>query len=92
MCSDGVKAGSHRCHILPVLWIQSAVQPSEAEINMRLGLDRFNLANDRFYEAHAGAKMHRVRQTFGQLIVQHSLPALKLQTPFVSLTLHDLIR
>ncbi|RUP38158.1 hypothetical protein BC936DRAFT_138420 [Jimgerdemannia flammicorona] len=61
---------------------KNAVQPSEIEINMRLGLDRFNISNDRHYEAHAGAKMHRVRQTFGQLIVQHALPALKLQTPF----------
>ncbi|KAK9762040.1 hypothetical protein K7432_012591 [Basidiobolus ranarum] len=42
-------------------------------------LDKFNLSNDRYYEA---LKKRRVRQTFGQLDVQHSLPALRLQAPF----------
>ncbi|KAK9762421.1 hypothetical protein K7432_011851 [Basidiobolus ranarum] len=42
-------------------------------------VDKFNLSNDRYYEA---LKKRRVRQTFGQLNVQHSLPALKLQPPF----------
>jgi hypothetical protein len=47
--------------------------------------DPFNLSNDHHYEIpkHVGARQ-RVRQTFGQLEVQHAYPALKLQLPFVS--------
>lgn len=43
-------------------------------------LDPYNISNDHHYE---GIK-HRVRQTFGSIIVQHSYPALKLQLPYVS--------
>ncbi|KAJ2558113.1 hypothetical protein EV175_000958, partial [Coemansia sp. RSA 1933] len=46
------------------------------------GVDRFNLSNDHFYEALQGGKVHRVRQTFGQLIIAHSLPSLRLQPPY----------
>ncbi|KAJ2226702.1 hypothetical protein H4R99_004645 [Coemansia sp. RSA 1722] len=46
------------------------------------GVDRFNLSNDHFYEALQGGQTHRVRQTFGQLIVAHSLPSLRLQPPY----------
>ncbi|CED83739.1 Transcription initiation factor TFIID, subunit TAF1 [Phaffia rhodozyma] len=41
-------------------------------------LDPYNISNDHHYE---GMK-HRVRQTFGSIIVQHSYPALKLQLPY----------
>jgi len=47
--------------------------------------DKFNLSNDQFYEV-ARNERHRVRQTFGQLTVEHAYPAQKLQLPFVSLT------
>lgn len=43
--------------------------------------DKFNISNDRAYEI--SKERHRVRQTFGQLIVQHAYPAVKLQLPFV---------
>ncbi|KAF9106734.1 hypothetical protein BGX29_008592 [Mortierella sp. GBA35] len=56
--------------------------PSEAETHRKLGIDRFNLANDRFYEANKEGRFHRVRQTFGQLVVQHALPAIKLMKPW----------
>ena len=46
-------------------------------------LDPYNISNDHHYE---GAK-HRVRQTFGSIVVQHAYPALKLQFPFVRLHL-----
>ncbi|KAJ2365511.1 hypothetical protein IW150_006192, partial [Coemansia sp. RSA 2607] len=49
------------------------------------GVDRFNLSNDHFYEALQGGQTHRVRQTFGQLIVAHSLPSLRLQQPYFKL-------
>jgi transcription initiation factor TFIID subunit 1, fungi type len=42
-------------------------------------LDRFNLSNDRYYETVK--KGGRVRQQFGKIFIQHSLPALKLQIP-----------
>lgn len=45
--------------------------------------DKFNLSNDQYYEvSKEGARQH-VRQTFGQLVVEHAYPAQKLQLPFV---------
>ncbi|KAF8632973.1 hypothetical protein AX15_001570 [Amanita polypyramis BW_CC] len=44
--------------------------------------DKFNLSNDHFYEVAKDGGRHRVRQTFGQLIVEHAYPAQKLQLPF----------
>lgn len=43
--------------------------------------DRFNLSNDNYYEV--AKDKSRIRQTFGQLIVEHAYPAQKLQLPFV---------
>ncbi|KAJ2481732.1 hypothetical protein IWW56_001541 [Coemansia sp. RSA 2131] len=51
------------------------------------GVDRFNLSNDHFYEALQEGKVHRVRQTFGQLIIAHSLPSLRLQPPYFKMRL-----
>lgn len=45
--------------------------------------DKFNLSNDNFYEVSKTGAHHRVRQTFGQLVVEHAYPAQKLQLPFV---------
>ncbi|CAG8462424.1 9352_t:CDS:10 [Ambispora gerdemannii] len=47
-----------------------------------LGLDRFNVSSDVSYEPVSEGRDHRVRQTYGQLVVQHSLPALRLQMPY----------
>ncbi|PPQ71123.1 hypothetical protein CVT24_009859 [Panaeolus cyanescens] len=44
--------------------------------------DKFNLSNDQFYEVAKDGGRHRVRQTFGQLTVEHAYPAQKLQLPF----------
>ncbi|KAF8898960.1 TAF1 transcription initiation factor TFIID subunit TAF1 [Infundibulicybe gibba] len=46
------------------------------------GKDKFNLSNDHFYEVAKEGGRHRVRQTFGQLVVEHAYPAQKLQLPF----------
>jgi len=58
--------------------------------NKQQALDPFNLSNDRFYEV---SKEHRrrIRQTFGNLEVQHSYPAMKLQLPLYKtrLTKHE---
>jgi transcription initiation factor TFIID subunit 1, fungi type len=45
--------------------------------------DKFNLSNDHYYEVSKDGR-HRIRQTFGQLNVEHAYPAQKLQLPFVS--------
>ena len=45
--------------------------------------DKFNLSNDNFYEVSKDGIRHRVRQTFGSLVVEHAYPAQKLQLPFV---------
>ncbi|KAF9585825.1 hypothetical protein BGW38_000578 [Lunasporangiospora selenospora] len=57
-------------------------QPSEAETLRKLDVDRFNLSNDRYYDTHKEGRFLRVRQTFGQLVVQHALPAVKLMKPW----------
>ncbi|KAH7930506.1 hypothetical protein BV22DRAFT_1028228 [Leucogyrophana mollusca] len=44
--------------------------------------DKFNLSNDHYYEVSKEGGRHRVRQTFGQLVVEHAYPAQKLQLPF----------
>lgn len=46
--------------------------------------DKYNLSNDQYYEVSKEGGRHRVRQTFGQLVVEHAYPAQKLQLPFVS--------
>lgn len=49
------------------------------------GVDRYNLSNDHYYEALQEGQIHRVRQTFGLLVIAHSLPVLRLQAPFFKL-------
>ncbi|KAG6911599.1 hypothetical protein DXG01_011902 [Tephrocybe rancida] len=44
--------------------------------------DKFNISNDQYYEVTKEGGRHRVRQTFGQLTVEHAYPAQKLQLPF----------
>lgn len=46
--------------------------------------DKYNISNDHYYEVAKDGGKHRVRQTFGQLVVEHAYPAQKLQLPFVS--------
>ncbi|KAJ1921004.1 hypothetical protein IWQ60_006856 [Tieghemiomyces parasiticus] len=54
----------------------------EAEHRKQLQrIDKFNLSNDFFYAALQEGKVQRVRQTFGQLDLQHAVPAQLLQPP-----------
>ena len=46
--------------------------------------DKLNISNDQYYEV--SKERHRVRQTFGQIQVEHAYPAQKLQLPFVRFT------
>ncbi|OMJ26554.1 putative transcription initiation factor TFIID [Smittium culicis] len=49
--------------------------------SLEASIDKFNLSNDLFYDALQEGKVQRVRQTFGQLLVKHSLPSVHLQPP-----------
>lgn len=57
---------------------------STDEPQNKLPISRFNLSNDKFYESHYTGRLVRVRQTLGELVVQHALPALKLHPVLVS--------
>ena len=64
-----------------------AVEHARPRKRLRMGdapKDKFNISNDQYYEVAKDGGRHRVRQTFGQLVVQHAYPAQKLQLPFVS--------
>lgn len=67
---------------------QVEVRPrKKARVESGQPRDKYNLSNDHYYEVSKDGLRHRVRQTFGQLVVQHAYPAQKLQLPFVSLVL-----
>ncbi|KLO20695.1 hypothetical protein SCHPADRAFT_897954 [Schizopora paradoxa] len=62
---------------------QTEVRPKKrTRIDAGQPRDKFNLSNDHYYEVSKDGTRHRVRQTFGQLVVQHAYPAQKLQLPF----------
>lgn len=64
---------------------QVEVRPrKKARVDSGQPRDKYNLSNDHYYEVSKDGLRHRVRQTFGQLVVQHAYPAQKLQLPFVS--------
>ncbi|KAF9917575.1 hypothetical protein BX616_000573 [Lobosporangium transversale] len=80
---EGFRVKRGKKAILPAYRVVTKTNdPSEEETHRKLQIDRFNLSNDRFYEAHKEGRFHRVRQTFGQLVVQHALPAVKLMKPW----------
>ncbi|KAF2459449.1 hypothetical protein BDY21DRAFT_338291 [Lineolata rhizophorae] len=49
---------------------------------------RFNISNDEAYEALKENHQHKVRSTLGNLSIEHSTPAIKLQYPFYKLKLN----
>ncbi|KAI8096715.1 uncharacterized protein BX664DRAFT_377911 [Halteromyces radiatus] len=51
---------------------------TDTEPHSKLPLNRFNLSNDKFYDSLYIGRLVRVRQTLGELVVSHALPALKL--------------
>ena len=59
-------------------------QRKRVRIDTSAPKDKFNLSNDQYYEV--SKEKSRVRQTFGQIIVEHAYPAQKLQLPFVCWT------
>ncbi|OMJ29262.1 Transcription initiation factor TFIID subunit 1 [Smittium culicis] len=60
--------------------------------SLEASIDKFNLSNDLFYDALQEGKVQRVRQTFGQLLVKHSLPSVHLQPPLfrIKFSRHEL--
>lgn len=72
-----------------ILNSQLVLSTEPTEVNLTLntiereaGLDPLNFSNDREYAVTKDTKK-KIRQTFGQLEVQHAYPAQKLQLPFV---------
>lgn len=49
---------------------------------------RFNISNDEAYEALKENHQNKVRALIGNITVEHSLPALKLQWPYYKVKLH----
>jgi hypothetical protein len=77
---------NHEDDIIPEARTSDGMRPRKRlKADAAKTLDKFNLSNDAHYELSAkeGARQ-RVRQTFGQITVEHAYPAQKLQLPFVS--------
>lgn len=49
---------------------------------------RYNVSNDEAYDLLKENHQSKVRSTLGSLTVEHSMPAVRLQWPYVSLLLH----
>lgn len=80
---------NHEDDIVPEARTSDGMRPRKRlKADAAKTLDKFNLSNDAHYELSAkeGARQ-RVRQTFGQITVEHAYPAQKLQLPFVSCSL-----
>ncbi|KAJ7170107.1 TAF1 transcription initiation factor TFIID subunit TAF1 [Mycena filopes] len=73
---------NHEDDVIPEERSAETVRPRKRFRNDIGVRDKFNLSNDHFYEVTKEGGRHRVRQTFGQLAVEHAYPAQKLQLPF----------
>ena len=67
-----------------ILAAQDVRPRKRLRLDMAQAKDKFNLSNDQFYDVSKDGGRHRVRQTFGDLVVEHAYPSQKLQLPFVS--------
>ena len=70
-------------------------QPSEVRPTRRIGgefkrrvnkdlTQRYNISNDEAYDLLKGNMQNKVRSAIGQLEIEHTMPALRLQSPYVS--------
>ena len=83
----GVLCYRNSVHILTAVFEAETVRlRKRPRTDMGPVRDKFNISNDHFYEVAKEGGRHRVRQTFGQLVVEHAYPAQKLQLPFVRLS------
>ena len=77
------------CHLFASPLYSNVLVAQEVRPRKRLRMDnaqikdKFNLSNDQFYDVSKDGGRHRVRQTFGDLVVEHAYPSQKLQLPFV---------
>ncbi len=77
------------CHLFGSSSYSNVLVAQEVRPRKRLRMDnaqvkdKFNLSNDQFYDVSKDGGRHRVRQTFGDLVVEHAYPSQKLQLPFV---------
>lgn len=76
-------------------------QPNEIRRTRRIGgefkrrvnkdlTQRYNISNDEAYDLLKENHQNKVRSTIGQLSIEHSMPALRLQSPYVSSHLQKL--
>lgn len=68
---------------------RSAMATGDKALSGRDGLSRslgrrYNVSNDEAYDLLKENHQHKVRGTLGNITVEHSLPAVRLQWPFVS--------
>ncbi|KAJ7246290.1 TAF1 transcription initiation factor TFIID subunit TAF1 [Mycena haematopus] len=73
---------NHEDDIIPEERTSETVRPRKRFRTDAGVRDKFNLSNDPLYEVSKEGGRHRVRQTFGQIAVEHAYPAQKLQLPF----------
>ncbi|RPA98846.1 hypothetical protein L873DRAFT_1828286 [Choiromyces venosus 120613-1] len=68
-------------------------QPNEIRLTKRIGgefkrrinkdlTQRYNISNDEAYDLLKGNLQNKVRSAIGQLDIEHSMPALRLQSPY----------
>jgi hypothetical protein len=62
-------------------------QPGKGGISARL-FAKYNISNDEAYEALKENHQSKIRATLGNVTVEHSLPALKLQWPYYRVKLY----
>ncbi|KAI6031564.1 TAF1 transcription initiation factor TFIID subunit TAF1 [Pisolithus microcarpus] len=60
-----------------IIWAETVRPRKRMRAELAQPRDKFNLSNDHFYEVAKDGGRHRVRQTFGQLVVEHAYPATK---------------
>ncbi|KAJ3895525.1 TAF1 transcription initiation factor TFIID subunit TAF1 [Lentinula edodes] len=73
---------NHEDDIVPEERSNEQIRPRKRFRTDAAPRDKFNLSNDQYYEVAKDGGRHRVRQTFGQLTVEHAYSAQKLQLPF----------
>ncbi|KAJ3843869.1 TAF1 transcription initiation factor TFIID subunit TAF1 [Lentinula raphanica] len=73
---------NHEDDVVPAERTSEQIRPRKRFRTDAAPRDKFNLSNDQYYEVAKDGGRHRVRQTFGQLTVEHAYPAQKLQLPF----------
>lgn len=67
-----------------VRWAGVDSNRGASETSIKEKLKRYNISNDEAYDLLKGNHQSKVRSTLGNLTVEHSMPAVRLQWPYVS--------